>query len=53
MHSIIIDANVWVRFARFRNLNPLINRFDTHNLIPVTNRYLLSEIFDALVKKNG
>jgi putative PIN family toxin of toxin-antitoxin system len=51
MHSIIIDANVWVRFARFRNLNPLLNRFDTHSLIPVINRYLLSEVFDALVKK--
>ena len=52
MNSIIIDANVWIRFARFKNLHPLLNRLDTHNLIPVVNRYLLSEVFEALVRKN-
>lgn len=51
LRNIIIDANVWVRFARFGNLNPLLDRFDSHNLVPVINRYLLSEVFDALVKK--
>jgi putative PIN family toxin of toxin-antitoxin system len=49
---IIIDANVWVRYARFRNLNPLLDRFDKHSLVPVINRYLLSEVFDALIKKS-
>lgn len=48
MINVVIDANVWVRFARHKNLMPLIDRIDIYNIIPVTNRYLLSEVFDAL-----
>lgn len=50
MREIIIDANVWVRFARYQNLQPLLTRFDFHYLLPVINNYLLSEVFDALVE---
>jgi len=52
MGNIIIDANTWVRFARNRNIRPLVNIIFAHDLTPVANKYLLSEIFDALVFKN-
>ncbi len=52
MRNLIIDANVWIRFARFRNLTPHLNRLDIYGMTPVINNYLLSEIFDALVRKN-
>ena len=50
--KVVIDANVWVRFARSKNLKPLIDRFITYDILPVVNNYLLSEIFDALLE-NG
>ena len=49
MYKIVIDANVWIRFARAKNITPLLNRFILYNFIPVVNNYLLSEIFDAIV----
>lgn len=49
MYKIIVDANVWIRFARIKNIAPLLNRFTAYNLLPVTNNYLLSEVFGALV----
>ncbi len=51
MTKMVIDANVWIRFASFRNLLPLLNRFDTYSIVPLINRYLLSEIFDTLTKQ--
>ena len=49
MYLVIIDANVWIRFTRSKNILPLLDRFDAYNLVPVVNNYLLSEIFDALI----
>lgn len=49
MYNIILDANVWVRFARNRNITPLLNRINLYGFMPVANRYLLSEIFNAVV----
>ena len=49
MYKIVIDANVWIRFARAKNITLLLNRFILYNFIPVVNNYLLSEIFDAIV----
>ena len=50
MYAVIIDANVWIRFARTRNIAPLLDRLVTYKFIPVVNNYLLSEIFDALLE---
>jgi putative PIN family toxin of toxin-antitoxin system len=49
MHNIIIDANVWIKYARVKEIAPLLNRFVAYHFIPVANNYLLSEVFDALV----
>jgi len=49
MYLIIIDANVWIKFARTKNIAPLLDRLVSYQLLPVVNNYLLSEIFDALV----
>lgn len=49
MHKVIIDANVWIKYARIKNIEPLLSRFITYNFLPVINNYLLSEICDALV----
>jgi putative PIN family toxin of toxin-antitoxin system len=48
--KIIIDANVWIKYARAKDIAPLLDRFIQYNLLPVTNNYLLSEVFGALVK---
>jgi hypothetical protein len=50
MNLIIIDANVWLRFARAKNHSPLLLRFAQYHLLPVVNNYLLSEIFDGVVE---
>lgn len=50
MFKIIIDANVWIKYARVKNVAPLLNRFTIYNLLPITNNYLLSEIFNAIVE---
>jgi putative PIN family toxin of toxin-antitoxin system len=50
MYSVIIDANVWIRFARTKNITPLLDRLVTYQLLPVVNNYLLAEIFDALIE---
>lgn len=50
MYKIIIDANVWIKYARAKNIAPLLNRLTTYNLIPVVNNYLLVEIFNALTE---
>jgi len=48
--KIIIDANVWIKYARAKDIAPLLNRFVQYNLLPVTSNYLLSEVFDELVE---
>jgi putative PIN family toxin of toxin-antitoxin system len=48
--KVVIDANVWPRFARGNNLKPLIDRFIAYEILPVINNYLLSEIFEALLE---
>ena len=50
MYKIIIDANVWIKYARAKDIAPLLNRLVAYNLLPVVNNYLLSEIFDALLE---
>ncbi len=50
MYKVIIDANVWIRFARTNNIAPLLDRLVVYQLVPVVNNYLLSEIFDALIE---
>lgn len=50
MFRIVIDANVWIRFARSRSIAPIIHCVRSHGLTPVANRYLLAEVFDALVE---
>jgi putative PIN family toxin of toxin-antitoxin system len=50
MHRIVLDANVWIKYARSRDIAPLLDRFVTYNFLPVVNNYLLSEIFDAVVE---
>ena len=49
MYKIVVDANIWIKYARSKNIKPLLSRFIKYNLLPVVNNYLLSEIFDALV----
>jgi putative PIN family toxin of toxin-antitoxin system len=49
MIRIVIDANVWIRFARSKNIQPLRSRLIKYQMVPVANNYLLLEIFDALV----
>ena len=49
MFKIIIDANVWIKYARIKDIAPLVNRFVDYNCIPVINNYLLSEVFNALL----
>jgi putative PIN family toxin of toxin-antitoxin system len=50
MYKIVIDANVWIRYARAKDIAPLLNILISYNFLPVVNNYLLSEIFDALVE---
>ena len=49
MNKIVIDANVWIRFARAKDISPLLDRMVTYKLLPVVNNYLLTEIFDAVI----
>ena len=46
---IVIDANIRIRFARSQSFSALVNRIALYKLIPVTNNYLLSEVFDTIV----
>ena len=50
MFKIVIDANVWIRYARSKDIAPILNRLITYNLLPVANNYLLSETFNAIVE---
>jgi len=50
MYRIIIDANVWIKYARAKDIAPLLNRLLTYHLVPIVNNYLLSEVFDAIVE---
>ena len=49
MNLIVIDANVWIRFARNKDISPVALRLYKYKFVPVINQYLLSEVFDALV----
>lgn len=50
MPKIIIDANVWIKYARSKDIAPLITRMVHYNFLPVINNYLLSEVFNALIE---
>ncbi len=49
MFKIVIDANIWIRYARSKDIAPLLDRLIAYNFIPIANNYLLSEIFTAVV----
>ena len=49
MNLIIIDANVWIRFARNKDIAPIALRLFKYKFVPVANQYLFSEIFNALI----
>ena len=50
MYKIVIDAKVWIRFARAKDISPLLKRMLLYNFVPIVNNYLLAETFDAIVK---
>ena len=50
MYFVIFDANVWIKYARAKNITPLLDRMLNYRFIPIVNNYLLSEIFDALIE---
>jgi len=50
MYKIIIDANVWIKYARAKNIAPLLHRLNACNLVPIVNNYLLAEVFNALIE---
>ena len=50
MYFVIFDANVWIKYARAKNIAPLLDRMLNYRFIPIVNNYLLSEIFDALIE---
>ncbi len=50
MYKIVIDANIWIKYARARDIAPLLDRLVAYGFLPVVNNYLLSEVFDALVE---
>jgi putative PIN family toxin of toxin-antitoxin system len=49
MLKIVVDANVWIRFLRNSHNNPIVNCMKAYDIEVITNNYLLSEVFDALV----
>ena len=40
---------MWVKYARSRDIAPLLDRLITYRFLPVANNYLLAEIFAAVV----
>ena len=50
MRLIVIDANVWIKYARNKNIAPIADRLFKYKLVPVANQYLFAEIFDAVVE---
>lgn len=52
MKFIIIDACVWVRFARSSYAKPIIDRIIVYGILPILNNYLLSEVHEALLNNN-
>jgi putative PIN family toxin of toxin-antitoxin system len=50
MYKLIIDADVWIKYARAKDIAPLLSRFKLCKLVPVVNNYLLSEVFNALIE---
>ena len=49
MNLILIDANVWIKYAHSKDIAPIALPLFKYKLVPVANRYLFAEIFDALV----
>jgi len=48
MYKVVIDANVWIKYARVKSIAPLLHRFIGYDFLPVINNYLLSEILDVV-----
>ena len=53
MYLVVLDANVWVRFAIDKNIKPLTNRLIAYQLVPVVDNYLLSESLMPWLTING
>jgi putative PIN family toxin of toxin-antitoxin system len=51
-NKIVVDANVWIRYARISNISPITQRILKYNLLPISQNYLLSEVQDAIIKNN-
>lgn len=50
MHLIVIDANVWIKFARSKDIAPVAIRLFEYSFVPVVNQYLFTEIFEAITE---
>ena len=48
MYFVIVDANIWIKYARSKNIAPLLDRLFIYHFLPVVNNYLVAEIFNAL-----
>ena len=52
IYKVVIDANVWIKYARVKDIAPMLNRFIEYNILPVANNYLLSEIHTSVIENN-
>ncbi len=50
MNLIVIDANVWIKYARNKRIAPIAMRLFKYKFVPVSNNYLFSEIYDAVTE---
>lgn len=53
MYSLLIDANVWIKYARAKIFSSYSIALQFTRFLPVTNNYLLAEIFDALLRNKS
>jgi hypothetical protein len=53
MHKVIIDANVWIRFARSKDIAPLIDRFIAYDLIPIATIIFFQKFQMQFLPING
>lgn len=49
IYRTVIDTNVWIKYASAKDISPLLSHIIAYRLLPSTNNYLLTEVFDALV----
>ncbi len=39
MYKILVDANVWIKYARAKEIAPLLDRFVTYHFLPIINNF--------------